>query len=115
MSTALIRELFDRIDARDWSGLAQVLDPEIVYERPGYEAFRGIDRLLHFYEHERVIEHGEHMLTAVVMDGDHGACWGRFRGVSRTGETLDEAFADVYRFSDGKIRTRRSFFYRPAI
>ena len=115
MSRALIDRLFEKVDGRDWDGLSEVFDPEASYERPGYPAFEGIDRLLRFYRDERVIACGQHHLTAVVVDGDQGACWGRFVGTHRDGSEIDESFADFYTFRDGRIHTRRSFFFRPAV
>jgi len=115
VANTLVHDLFRVIDARDFEGLRDVCHPEIVYERPGYEAFVGIDRLLKFYREERVIASGGHHLTAVLVDESFGACWGRFLGEHRDGSALDVEFADTYEIEDGKIRRRKSFFYRPAV
>jgi ketosteroid isomerase-like protein len=115
MSSALIGELFRAVDSSDWDGLARIFHGEIVYERPGYGPIVGVDRLLQFYQQERVIASGQHHIEQVVVDGSYGACWGRFKGVKKDGSGVDELFADVYTFDDGKIRVRRSHFYRPAV
>lgn len=115
VAPTFVHELFRRIDARDWEGLAASLHPEVVYERPGYEPLVGRERVLRFYREERVIAAGEHRLDRVLTDAESGACWGRFVGVHRDGSDIDERFADVYLLQDGRIRTRRSFFFRPAI
>ena len=118
MSTAtntLVHDLFRAIDGREFERLREVCHPGIVYERPGYEAFSGIDRLLTFYRDERVIASGDHHLTAVLVDDSFGACWGRFIGKHRDGSDIDVEFADTYEIEDGKIRRRKSFFYRPAV
>jgi ketosteroid isomerase-like protein len=112
---ALIVQLFSVIDRREWARLDACFHPEVVYERPGYPPFEGLDRLRRFYEHERIIISGTHHLAAVVADGDQIACHGRFVGTLRDGSATDEAFADFYRVRDGLVVYRRSFFFRPAI
>jgi len=37
------------------------------------------------------------------------ACYGRFVGFKKDGSEVDELFADIDSFVDGKIRTRRSY------
>jgi ketosteroid isomerase-like protein len=113
--TSLVHDLFRAIDTRDFERLREICHPEVTYERPGYEAFVGIERLLKFYREERVIASGEHHLTAVLVDDTHAACWGRFLGVHRNGSDIDVEFADTYEVEDGRIRRRKSFFYVPAV
>jgi branched-chain amino acid aminotransferase len=108
-------DLFRKIDARDWEALEDSLHEDVVYERPGYEPLVGRERVLRFYREERVIASGEHQLERVLTDGESGACWGRFVGLHKNGSAIDERFADVYLLQDGRIRTRRSFFFRPAV
>lgn len=113
---SFVTELFRKIDARDWDALAACFAEDVVYERPGYEPLVGRDRVMRFYREERVVAAGEHSLDRVLIDGDGGACWGRYVGVHRDGSPIDERFADVYTVdARGRITTRRSFFYRPAI
>jgi ketosteroid isomerase-like protein len=115
MTCTLIAELFRAIDTRDWMALKEIFDPDIVYERPNYRPCAGIAQLLHFYQHERVIAAGEHRIEQIVIQDDHGVCWRRFVGVTKDGAPADELFADVYIFERGKIKMRRSYFFRPAI
>lgn len=115
MPDTIVTDLFGIIDSRRWDELGAFFHPEVVYQRPGYDPIVGVDRLLQFYRHERVIASGEHRLEAVVVQDGHAACWGRFVGVSRDGAPIDEAFADTYVLSDGRISARKSFFFRPAI
>jgi ketosteroid isomerase-like protein len=111
----LVHDLFRVIDARDYERLRDLCHPGITYERPGYEAFDGIDRLLRFYRDERVIASGSHQLDAVVVNDTHAACWGRFTGTHRDGSPIDVQFADTYELAEGTIRRRKSFFYVPAV
>ena len=114
-SQTLVRDLFRVIDARDFERLREFCHPEVRYERPGYEQFSGIERLLKFYREERVIVSGTHQLTAVVTSDTHAACWGRYVGVHRDGSPIDVEFADTYELEDGTIRRRKSFFYVPSV
>jgi hypothetical protein len=107
--------MFRAIDSRDWRELPGFFDPEVVYERPGYDPFVGIDRLMTFYEKERVIAEGTHHLQSVLVDGDRAACWGRFVGKHRDGGDIGVTFADFHELRNGRIRARRSFFYPPAV
>jgi ketosteroid isomerase-like protein len=115
MFNAIITELFHAVDNRDWDVLARIFHPDIVYERPGYAPFVGIERLLQFYQHERILASGQHHLDQIVAENDHAACWGRFVGVKKDGQPADVQFADVYSFEDGKIKTRRSYFFQPSV
>jgi uncharacterized protein len=115
MSEQTIHDLFRAVDARDWEAMQPFFCEDVVYERPGYDPIVGIENLLHFYKHVRIIASGNHQLERVVVAGDGGSCWGRFVGVSKEGATLDERFADVYVFHNGKIKQRRSYFFRPAV
>lgn len=112
---ALVVRMFQAIDECEWDRLPELFAEDCVYERPGYEPIVGISNLLHFYRHERIIGRGRHDLTHVVQGADVCACWGTFRGFSRTQEPLEEQFADGYELAGGRIRSRKTFFYRPAI
>lgn len=115
MDDTRLHELFRTIDSRDWSSLRGFLHPDVVYARPGYPPFEGIERVLAFYESERVIASGTHSLRSVVMSGNHGACCGRFVGTHRDGTAIDEEFADMYEFDGPLIVHRQSYFFRPAV
>lgn len=114
-TSTLVHEMFRIIDGRDFDRLREFCHEDIVYERPGYEPIVGMDELLHFYREVRIIASGEHQLAAVVLDDEHGACWGRFEGLHRNGSGLSVEFADTYVIEEGKIRRRKSFFFQPAV
>lgn len=107
--------MFETIDARPWSRLADSFTEDVVYERPGYAAIRGLAGLLHFYREVRGIAAGRHDLSGVLVGDGNAACSGRFTGSSRDGHALDERFADVYTLREGKIATRLTLFFRPAV
>jgi ketosteroid isomerase-like protein len=110
-----VRGMFASIDAADWAALSERFDPEVVYERPGYPAFVGRARVLDFYRGERIVVSGRHKIGGVVVEGDTAASWGRMQGTLRDGSQADVRFAEIYSFVDGRIRTRRSYFFRAAV
>ncbi|MEU9030712.1 nuclear transport factor 2 family protein [Streptomyces sp. NPDC048383] len=111
----LVFRLFQVIDSRSWAELGEVFTEDALYERPGYAPLEGLERIRHFYEHERIIVAGAHEVTQVTGASAAAACWGLFQGTSSDGEPLNEAFADTYLVREGKIEHRKTFFYRPAI
>jgi len=110
-----LRNMFESIDCRDWESLENFFGGNITYERPGYAPLVGYDRVQRFYREERVIASGRHHLDEVVVNENSGACWGRFIGEHKNGSPIDEKFADTYKFENGKIKLRRSHFFRPAV
>ena len=115
MSSAIIRQLFEIVDARCWDDLVLVFHPDVVYERPGYDPLSGFGAVDDFYRNRRVLARGSHIVEGIAVEGDKGAAWGRFVGAKHDDTPVDERWADVYTFDDNKIRTRRSHFFRPAV
>jgi len=111
----LIRNLFEAIDRKDLDFLPKIFHDEVVYERPGYDSFCGIERLLKFYKEERVVLEGKHYLEEIITNEHCGACWGHFAGRRKDYTEIDERFADIYIFERGKIKLRRTHFFRPAV
>jgi ketosteroid isomerase-like protein len=111
----LVTELFAVIDGQRWDELASFFATDCVYSRPGYAPLSGIEAIERFYRHERIVASGRHEVEHVVSDLGVAACWGRFVGVSKAGVELDEEFADTYEVREGRIVSRRTFFYRPAM
>ncbi len=72
----LIIDLFRAIDSSNWQTLTEIFDHSIIYERPGYVNFCGLDCLLEFYQKERIIASGKHHIEKIVIEGNSGACWG---------------------------------------
>ncbi len=106
--------MFRVIDACDWDGLERFFHPDLEYERPGFARFEGRDANLRFYRDIRSIR-GEHRFEAFAIGDETGACWGRFVGHAQDGTPLDVPFADCYRFRDGLLWRRKSFFFVPVI
>ena len=112
----VIKHLFECVDIRSWEVLSTIFHADIVYERPGYDPIQGLERLLYFYSHERVLAAGQHTLERIITAEDAGACWGWFTGSKKDGSAVHVGFADVYLFSDTNlIIKRRSYFYEPSV
>ncbi|MBX3146858.1 MAG: nuclear transport factor 2 family protein [Gemmatimonadales bacterium] len=114
MTRADLEAMFRAIDATDWDALPPFFHPEMTYDRPGFPLLNGREAVLDFYRRIRAIR-GEHRFEAFVIEGDAGASWGRFVGARTDGTPVDIAFADCYRFKDGAIWRRQSYFYVPLV
>ena len=74
MATAknLAGQLVDRLERRDWEGLEQILDVDVVYELPqSRERIRGRDRYLQF---NREYPGSWHISPLVVLGDDRDGC-----------------------------------------
>jgi ketosteroid isomerase-like protein len=112
----LIKRLFAIVDTQNWQGMREIFSSQIVYERPGYPRLEGIERVLYFYENERILADGKHSLDRIVVDTDCAACWGRFVGHKKDGSAVNVGFADTYEFdAAGQICFRRSYFFEPSV
>lgn len=108
-----LETMFNAVDRRDWDTVAKYFHPELVYDRPGFDQLVGGAAVDNFYRNIRTI-HGVHQFEGFAIDGETGACWGRFVGTRKDGSSLDVEFADCYRFKAGQLWRRKSFFYVPA-
>ncbi len=115
LDAAFFYAMFYKIDHRRWDELPQIFDHAARYARPGYDELDGIDAIIYFYRHERIIASGEHHVEGCIVEGDDACCWGWFEGISRDGQVLAERFSDIYHLNGGKIIFRRTHFFRPAI
>ncbi|QHG18504.1 nuclear transport factor 2 family protein [Nostoc sp. ATCC 53789] len=111
----LIITLFCAVDSSDWDLLLKCFDKNIIYERPGYQPFIGLEKLLSFYKNDRIIADGKHKIEHIVIENNHGVCWGQFIGIHKNSSPINERFADVYSFENGKFKSRITHFFRPAV
>ncbi|MCA9902498.1 MAG: nuclear transport factor 2 family protein [Anaerolineae bacterium] len=110
-----IDSYFQIVDARQFDELVHVFHREIEYERPGFDKLIGVEAVIDFYKNTRDIAAGHHELYGKLVCGQTAACWGRFEGSKKDGSRIDERFSDILTFEQGKMRTRVTFFFRPAI
>jgi ketosteroid isomerase-like protein len=112
----LVARMFQAIDARDWNRFEHIFQAGVAYFRPGYPPMTGLNELVRFYDTERIIARGQHRLETVII-GEAGqiASWGHFSGITRSGAEVAEDFSEIYQIVDGRVASRRTFFYCPAL
>lgn len=110
-----ITELYKAIDRGCIQSISAHFTYDACYFRPGYRPLKSREEIIAFYKRGRIIERGEHKVCQLVGDHFEIAVWGEFNGVSKSGQTLKEQFADFFEMRDGQVRNRRTFFARPAI
>jgi ketosteroid isomerase-like protein len=111
----LVRELFEVIDASEWSRLPEFFDRHIVYYRPGFPVIYGLAELDRFYREVRPVAEGKHSIDSIIVSGEEVSCRGTFNGRLRDGSSADVEFSDYCRVKEGKIVERRTFFFTPSI
>jgi ketosteroid isomerase-like protein len=112
----LVERYYDLVDRNDIPGLVSLFTTDVVYERPGYPALRGITELERFYRQDRVIASGRHSLREVVANGELVAAHGDFEGRLRDGEAVRVRFADFFQVAgDGLFRRRDTYFFSPQV
>jgi ketosteroid isomerase-like protein len=112
----LVLTMFAAIDGSRWNDFPFIFGEDVAYYRPGYQPISGLERLLRFYRGERIIASGRHVLHRIIIgQAGHLASWGEFAGTTKAGEAVAETFSEIYAVADGRIRERRTFFYRPAV
>ena len=110
-----IKRMVAVIESGQFADLSSFFHTDIVYERPGFDDIEGVDALLRFYTQIRPIRTGQHIVENIVSDADRAVAVGHFEGVLKDDYPARERFADTYRFKNGKIGHRRTFFYLPAV
>lgn len=114
-SEEIVRKMFTAIDGCRFEALKELMHPDAIYERPGYGAFSGIGQIVDFYQNKRVIRDGNHAILDFVSDGSSAMACGHFKGRKKDESAVDIHYAEIYRFHEGKICYRRSYFYTPAV
>jgi ketosteroid isomerase-like protein len=104
--------LYQLVDAGDAAGIAQLLAPDAVYHRPGYEPMVGRERVFQFYHRERIIAEGRHLLETMIADEFQVAVNGQFLGTLRNGNPVELRFADFFEMDEhALIVSRRTFYF----
>ncbi|GGL49630.1 hypothetical protein GCM10010983_53790 [Caulobacter rhizosphaerae] len=108
-----IAEFFRQIDSANWDDLKNLVSDGVVYERPGYRPFVGVDEFMRFYREERNVNSGRHVIDRIFERGKDWVCIGSFRGKSKAGDDLSAEFVDIYTMSSELILRRKTFFFAP--
>lgn len=111
-----VRRYYERVDAGDVAGVLDCFADDAVYHRPGYAPMVGRESLAAFYGGERVIADGQHILDALLVDGDQVAVRGRFEGTLKDGSPARVGFCDFFVLDEhDRALTRHSYFDVPAV
>ncbi len=110
-----IEKYYRLVDANDIDGILALFTANCIYERPGYDPILGSQALRRFYEVDRVIAAGAHVVDRVITAADSAAVEGIFEGVLRSGEEVSVRFADFFHMVEGLIGSRRTYFYAPLV
>lgn len=112
---ASARQYYDNVDNRSADDVVALFTPHATYRRPGYPEFVGRQALLNFYRNDRVIKSGHHDLERIVSQRDIAAVQGCFRGELRDGTPVEVRFVDIFRFDNGMIAERSTYFDAPRV
>jgi uncharacterized protein len=112
---SLINETYAIIDTAAYSRLEEVFDPNVVYERPGFDSIFGLVALREFYFTLRDVSTGTHELFEFFECERGVATYGEFHGRSKKGRKLHEQFVDVFLFGRDLVVARKTFFFRKGI
>jgi steroid delta-isomerase len=103
--------LYQLVDAGDAAGVAQLHAADAVYYRPGYEPMVGREQVFQFYDRDRIIAEGNHILETTVADEFQVAINGQFLGTLRDGTPVALRFADFFTVDENCLITDRRTFY----
>jgi ketosteroid isomerase-like protein len=111
----VVADYYAAIDDGDLATALRPFAADAVYRRPGYPPLVGRDAIRSYYEDQRVIGSGRHLLESVLADGQEVAVRGSFVGQSRDGRPLSVRFADFWRLDDGQVVERNTYFDAAAV
>jgi ketosteroid isomerase-like protein len=111
-----VRRLYELIDAGDIPAMLELFTEDATYRRPGYDPLVGRDELERFYRHERIISEGVHTPELVLVNGEHIAVHGRFRGMLKSGNSVEIEYAEFFTVTpEGRFATRETYFFAPLV
>lgn len=108
----VIETALHAIESGQHEVLEQCLHPAVTYRRPGRPVISGRDRVMDYYRTGRAALTSHILIDEVLVDGDKAVALGLVEGRTREGAPIKEQFADSYRFEDGLIRDRTTYFFR---
>jgi len=110
-----VKELYRRIDSRDFTGLASLFSEDAVYHRPGCEVLLGRAEIETFYQEKRTIDSGVHTLERILVSDGAVTADGSFSGRLVDGRKAAHRFAEIFEFTaDGRFSRRDSFMFVPS-
>lgn len=111
----IVRKYYEHVDDERFEELFDLFADDIKYHRPGRPPIDGKPEFERFYQEERPIEEGSHVINSLIIDTQDVAVRGEFTGV-QNGTAVSLSFADIHRFNqEGKISERWSYTDRDSV
>ena len=108
----LILTVHKAIEAGAHDLLETCFHPSMTYRRPGEPVIAGRSAVMDYYRTRRPALTSSIIVDEVLIEGDKAVAFGMVEGRCRDGAPIHERFADAYRFEDGLIRDRTTYFFR---
>jgi len=113
---SVVRTYYELVDANSVEDMLALFDDQAIYRRPGYEPLNGKFMLRSFYNSERLIEHGSHQITRMIIQGCSAAVVGCFEGKLKSGSRVNVRFSDFFSVNEKRLIVERdTFFFAPSI
>ncbi len=111
-----VQGYYDALDAGDTERVLDYFSGDVLYRRPGYDRFVGIERLREYYESARKLARGRHAVRAILVDGHSVAAHGEWEGDLKDGGRTSMGFAAIFAFDGhGRISEHTTYFFTPAV
>jgi uncharacterized protein len=107
----IVQAYFDRLNAEDWDGLAELFHPEAELEAPGFPRQKGREAVSTYFRSALSIypEHFDDPVRVIVA-GDTATVDIHYEGKLANGHQLSFDAVDVFDFRDGLIYQETSWY-----
>jgi ketosteroid isomerase-like protein len=107
----VVQAYFDRLNAEDWDGLAELFHPDAELEAPGFPRNKGREQVSAYFRAALSIypEHRDEP-TRVIVAGDTATIEIHYDGTLANGYALSFDAVDVFDFRDGLIYAETSWY-----
>lgn len=111
-----VQGYYDALDTGDMEAVLEFFGGDVLYMRPGYERFVGIERLREYYHDSRKLGEGRHVVRAILVDGQRAAAHGTWEGQLKDGSRATQGFGAFFTFdANGRITEHTTYFFTPAV
>lgn len=111
-----VQGYYDALDAGDTEAVLDFFSGDVLYMRPGYDRFVGMDKLREYYENSRKLGQGRHILRTIIVEGQQAAAHGTWEGETKDGSRVTQGFAALFAFgTHDRITEHTTYFYTAAV
>lgn len=111
-----VQEYYDALDRGEVDEILRDFSGDVLYRRPGYAPIRGLSKLRDYYQADRKLEPGRHVLRAMVTEDSTVAAHGVYEGELKDGGRTTMGFAAFFSFdASGRITEHTTYFFTPAV